>query len=98
MNIECTDSTDAEALLKILLNSIAKVGLTIDKRVGQCYDGASNMSGAIAGVQAKVKALQPRAIYILTAMLTVLISLSKLHPATNIQEISYVCCRTSIHF
>ena len=63
MNIERTDSTDAEALLQILLNSIAKVGLTIVKLVGQCYDGASNMSGAIAGVQAKVKALQPRAIY-----------------------------------
>ena len=63
VNIGCTDSTDAEALLQILLNSIEKVGLTIDKLVGQCYDGASNMSGAIAGVQAKVKALQPRAIY-----------------------------------
>ena len=63
VNIECTDSTDAEALLQILLNSIANVGLTIDKLVGQCYDGASNMSGAIAGVQAKVKALQLRAIY-----------------------------------
>ena len=47
------------------MSSIAKVGLTIDKLVGQCYDGASNMCGAIAGVQAKVKALQPKAIYIM---------------------------------
>ena len=63
VNIECTDSTDAETLFQILLSSIAKVGLTFDKLVGQCYDGASNMRGAIAGVQAKVKALQPKAIY-----------------------------------
>lgn len=63
VNIEHTDSTDAETLFQILLNSIAKVGLTTDKLVGQCYDGASNMCGAIAGVQAKVKAIQLKAIY-----------------------------------
>ena len=63
VNIERTDSTDAETLFQILLNSIAKVGLTVDKLIGQCYDGASNMRGAIAGVQAKVKALQPKALY-----------------------------------
>ena len=63
INVEHTESTDAEAPLQILLNNIAKVGLAIDKLVGQCYDGASNMRGTIAGVQAKVKSLQPKAIY-----------------------------------
>ena len=72
INVERTESTDAEALLQILLNSIAKVGLTIDKLVGQCYDGASNMRGTIASVHAKVKALQPKE-YTLIAMLIVLI-------------------------
>ena len=71
MNIERTDSTDAEALLQILLNSIAKVGLTIDKLVGQCYDGATN-SSAITCVQGKVKPFNQEQ-HILTAMLTVLI-------------------------
>ena len=63
VNVEHTDSTDAESLVQILLTSLSKVGLTTEKLIGQCYDGASNMRGAIAGVQAKVKSIQPRAIY-----------------------------------
>ena len=63
VDIEHTDSTDAESLVQILLSSLLKVGLTTEKLIGQCYDGASNMRGAIAGVQAKVKAIQPKAIY-----------------------------------
>ena len=63
VNIERTGSTDAESLVQILLISLSKVGLTTDKLIGQCYDGASNMRGAIAGVQAKIKAIQPKAIY-----------------------------------
>ena len=63
VNIEQTDSTDAESLFQIMLSSFSKVGLTMDKLIGQCYDGASNMSGANAGLQAKVKAIQPKAIY-----------------------------------
>ena len=63
IDVECTDSTNAEALFQILLKGLSKVGLTTDKLVGQCYDGASNMRGIHAGVQAKVKAIQPRAIY-----------------------------------
>ena len=63
VDVESTDSTTAEALFQILLRSLSKVGLTTDKLVGQCYDGASNMRGIHAGVQAKVKETQPRAIY-----------------------------------
>ena len=64
VNIEHTGSTDAESLVQILLISLLKVGLTTDKLIGQCYDGSSNTRGAIAGgVQAKIKAIQPKAIY-----------------------------------
>ena len=63
VDIEHTDSTDSETLFQILLKSLSKVGLNIDKLIGQCYDGASNMRGVNAGVQAKVKAAQPKAIY-----------------------------------
>ena len=62
VNIKSTNSTDAETLFQILLTSLSKVGLTPDKLVGQCYDGASNMCGINAGVEAKVKAVQPKAI------------------------------------
>ena len=42
---------------------MSKVDLTTEKLVGQCYDGASNMQGTHAGVQAKVKEIQPKALY-----------------------------------
>ena len=47
---------------------LSKVAQTTDKLIGQCYDGASNMrghiaGGHIAGVQAKVGVIQPKAIY-----------------------------------
>ena len=42
---------------------MSKVDLTTEKLVGQCYDGASNMRGTHAGVQAKVKEIQPKALY-----------------------------------
>jgi len=51
VDIEPTGSTDSETLFQFLLKSL---GLNIDKLVGQCYDGASNMQGINAGVQAKV--------------------------------------------
>ena len=63
VNIECTDSTDTESLVQILLGSLLKVGLTTDKLIGQCHDSASNMREAIGGVQAKIRAIQPKAIY-----------------------------------
>ena len=63
VDVESTDSTTAEALFQILLKGLSKVGLTTDNLVGQCYDGASNMRGIHAGVQVKVKEIQPRAIY-----------------------------------
>ena len=63
VDVESTDSTTAEALFQILLKGLSKIGLTTDNLVGQCYDGASNMRGIHAGVQAKVKEIQPRAIY-----------------------------------
>ena len=50
VNIECTDSTDADSLVQLLLSSLSKVTQTTDKLIGQCNDGASNMHGHIAGV------------------------------------------------
>ena len=63
IGIGCTENIDAETLFQILLHSFTVVGLTTDNFIGQCYEGASNMCEHIAGVQAKVKAIQPNAIY-----------------------------------
>ena len=63
LHVESTDSTEAKVLFQILLSSLSLISLSADKLIGQCYDGASNMRGAISGLQAKVKALQPKAVY-----------------------------------
>ena len=61
VNLVNTSSTDAESLYQILLSSLELIDLSIEFLIGQCYDGASNMHGHIAGVQA---AIQPKALYV----------------------------------
>ena len=53
--------TDAETLFTLLRDTLHSIGLQIR---GQCYYGASNMSGKYNGVQAQVKAVENRAVYI----------------------------------
>ena len=58
-------STTADNLLHSLLLKLKSYNLALDHLVGQCYDGASNMSGCYNGLQARLKELAPRApIYI----------------------------------
>lgn len=54
---------DAESLFKLIQKTLNDSKIDIQKCVGQCYDGASVMSGANAGVQAKFRELVPQAIY-----------------------------------
>lgn len=54
----------SEGLTTSLLNQCQNLGLQMDKLVGQGYDGASNMRGQFNGVQAKLKNLYPKAIYV----------------------------------
>lgn len=63
IDIQSTESTCSDKLFEILCKSLNKVGLTTNLLVGQCYDGASNMKGRFNGLQAKVKEIQPKAIY-----------------------------------
>ena len=57
------NATTGEALTQLLLDTLNKVGLNIDLIVGQGYDGGSNMRGSSKGVQARIKELNPRAMY-----------------------------------
>ena len=57
-------STTAEALFEMVRDALARTQLKIENVRGQCYDGAANMAGAISGLQARVKAEEPRAVYI----------------------------------
>jgi len=60
-----TDSTTAEALCQLVLDALESFGLDYStKLVGQCYDGASNMSGVKNGLNKKIKAKAKKALYI----------------------------------
>ena len=40
------ESTTSENLFTLVLDKLQKLELNISKQVGQCYDGAANMSGS----------------------------------------------------
>ncbi|XP_071844931.1 zinc finger MYM-type protein 1-like [Apostichopus japonicus] len=54
---------DAGSLFRVIHKTLNDSRIDIQKCVGQCYDGASVMSGANAGVQAKFREVVPQAIY-----------------------------------
>ena len=59
-----TASTTAETITTIIKDALCRLGLDLIDCRGQAYDGASNMSGRLSGVQAKISADYPKAIYI----------------------------------
>lgn len=56
--------TCADTLLKIVLDVFTRFELDMKKLRGQCYDGASNMSGHKKGLQAKIRDIEPRALFV----------------------------------
>nr|XP_034336066.1 zinc finger MYM-type protein 1-like [Crassostrea gigas] len=60
----CTvPSIDAATLTSVILDTLVRMNMSLSKCRGQCYDGASNMSGAKKGVAANITKQEPRAIY-----------------------------------
>ena len=57
-------STTGENLARVILSNLSEWGLDIALLRGQGYDGASNMSGKFAGVQALVKEQALLAVYL----------------------------------
>lgn len=57
------ESTTGEALAQCILTKLAQLGLDVNYLRGQGYDGASNMSGAYRGVQARIRSMYPLALY-----------------------------------
>ena len=55
---------DAESITAALEEQLVHDGISDVKCVAQAYDGASVMSGAIGGVQAKFRDKHPEAIYV----------------------------------
>ena len=58
-----TENTEAQTLVNIILDVLTRLNLSIKKLRGQCYDGASSMSGPRSGVAKKISDLESRAVY-----------------------------------
>lgn len=59
-----TTNTSAETLIKIVMDVFVRFGIPPSKCRGQCYDGAANVSGGLTGLQARVKEIEPRALFV----------------------------------
>ena len=57
------ESTSASAIVSTVKDVLLRMNLRIDMCRGQCYDGASNMSGSNSGVAAQITSLEHRALY-----------------------------------
>ena len=55
--------TKADAIVKVILDTIQRMGLKIENVRGQCYDEASTMARVKNGVAAKIKILNDAALY-----------------------------------
>lgn len=56
-------ATDSETLFKVIEDVLLRFQLKFESCRGQCYDGANNVSGSITGLQTRVRAVEPRALY-----------------------------------
>ena len=54
------DKIDAAGTIK---DTLLRMGISLSQCRGQCYDGASNMSGSKSGVTARLCAEEKRAVY-----------------------------------
>lgn len=56
-------ATDSETLFNVIIDALTRFDMKLNKCRGQCYDGASNMSGEITGLQTRIRELEARAYY-----------------------------------
>ena len=59
-----TTSTDGETLYQLVKTVFRDLDLKLEEIVGECFDGASNMSGVHRGLAARMKETSAQAIYI----------------------------------
>ena len=59
-----TDRTDADQLTQLIKDVLVRLSLPLERCRGQCYDGASNMSGRCSGVAARILQEEARTLYV----------------------------------
>ena len=57
------NDTKVDTIVKVILDTIQRMGLKIENARGQCYVGASTMAGVKNGVAAEIKLLNYTALY-----------------------------------
>ncbi len=57
------ESVHSEKIYQVITDILLRLNLCMSKVRGQCYDGASVMTGVKSGVVARVKAAEPRAVF-----------------------------------
>ena len=57
------ENTEAKTMVNMILDVLTRLNLSIKKLRGQCYDGASAMSGPRSGVAKQIRDLESRAVY-----------------------------------
>ena len=63
LGLYCVSSTNAAMLSDVIRDLFVRMNLSFEKLRGQCYDGASAMSGSKNGVAKRISDLEPRAVY-----------------------------------
>ena len=64
VGLYATDRTDAASLTKLIKDVLLRLSLPLNRCRGQCFDGASNMSGRRSGVATWIQQEEPRALYV----------------------------------
>lgn len=63
LGLYSVNSINADTLVAVIKDTLLRLNLSFDRLRGQCYDGASAMSGSKNGVAKKICKIEPRAIY-----------------------------------
>lgn len=64
MEFQAVQNTKSETLKNLVLQFLGKQTLDIHDMRGQCYDGASNVSGRITGLQTLIRQIESRAMFV----------------------------------
>ena len=63
LGMYCVPSLDASTLTTAIKDVFLRLNLSFNKLRGQCYDGATAMSGAKSGVAKRILEIEPRALF-----------------------------------
>lgn len=64
LSVKKVEETSSETLMKTVCEAFKEYNIDVKNLRGQCYDGASNVSGSHTGLQARLKELSPSTMFV----------------------------------